>query len=58
MNRTIPKTFALAACLFPAALAALSAIAIATRQCMWHGGDDPGWAARQLDESGWQLFSG
>jgi hypothetical protein len=59
----MPKIFALAALLFPAALLsphALSAqfvAAISTQQCVWHTGDNPSWATPQLDESSWQPYS-
>ena len=37
--------------------AAQSVAEISTQQCVWHAGDDPRWAAPQLDESGWQPYS-
>ena len=43
--------------LVPAALPAQSVISIATGQCVWHEGDDPGWAAATLDESGWRPYA-
>jgi hypothetical protein len=57
MNRMILKAVALLASVFPAALAAQSVITIAPQQCVWRGGDDPGWAAPQLDETGWLPYS-
>ncbi len=32
-------------------------ITISPQQCVWHAGDNPGWAAPGLDESGWQPYS-
>ncbi|MFP5235257.1 MAG: PP2C family protein-serine/threonine phosphatase [Acidobacteriota bacterium] len=40
--------------LVPAALSAQSIQTISPRQCVWHAGDNPAWAAPNLDESGWQ----
>ena len=57
IDRTILKAVALAAGLFPAALAAQSVIKIEMPQCVWHAGDDPAWAAPSLDESAWQPYS-
>ncbi len=37
-----------------APLAAQSVVTIAPDQCVWQAGDDPAWAAPNLDESGWQ----
>jgi hypothetical protein len=51
------KTFLILACLFPAALAAQSIITVPPQQCVWRTGDDPAWAASNLDESGWQPYS-
>ena len=41
----------------PAALAAQSLITVSPQQCVWHAGDDPSWAAPNLDESGWQPYT-
>ena len=41
----------------PGALAAQSIIAITPQQCVWRAGDDPAWAALNLDETGWGPFS-
>ncbi len=38
-------------------LAAQSLITLSPQQCVWRAGDDPGWAATNLDESGWQAYS-
>jgi len=51
------KTFLILACLFPAAFAAQSIITVPPQQCVWRTGDDPAWAASNLDESGWQPYS-
>jgi len=42
--------------LVPAALAAQSLVIIPPSQCVWRAGDDPSWAAPNLDESGWQPY--
>jgi serine phosphatase RsbU (regulator of sigma subunit) len=36
------------------ALAAQTIINVPPQQCVWHAGDDSAWAARDLDETGWQ----
>jgi len=41
-----------------ARLAAQSVITVSPRQCVWRAGDDPAWAAPNLDESGWQPYAG
>lgn len=41
----------------PAALPAQSIQTIAPEQCVWHAGDNPAWAAPNLDESGWQPYT-
>ncbi len=40
----------------PDVLAAQAVITIPPQQCVWHAGDDPAWAAPNLDESGWQPY--
>jgi hypothetical protein len=40
-----------------APLAAQSVVSISPSQCIWRAGDDPSWAAPNLDESGWQPYS-
>ena len=40
-----------------AALAAQSVLTIPPQQCVWRAGDDPAWAAPNLDESGWQPYT-
>lgn len=37
--------------------AAQTALTIQPQHCVWRAGDDPAWAAPQLDESGWQPTS-
>jgi len=44
--------------MLPAALSAQSILNISPQQCVWHAGDNPAWAADNLDESGWQPYSG
>jgi phosphoserine phosphatase RsbU/P len=34
-----------------------SIVTIPSRQCLWHAGDNPAWAAPGLDESGWKPLS-
>jgi hypothetical protein len=51
------KTLLLLLSLVPMSLPAQTVIPIATQQCVWRVGDDPGWSAAYLDESGWQPFS-
>lgn len=46
-----------AAALAPAALAAQSVLTVPPSQCVWHAGDNPAWAAANLDEYGWQPYS-
>ncbi|MGA8043985.1 MAG: PP2C family protein-serine/threonine phosphatase [Terracidiphilus sp.] len=41
----------------PGALAAQSVLAVSAQQCVWRAGDDPAWAAPNLDETGWGPFS-
>ncbi len=43
--------------LVPASLAAQSIISVPSQQCVWHAGDNPAWAAANLDESDWQPYS-
>ncbi len=35
-------------------LGAQSVVTIAPQQCVWHSGDNPAWAAPNLDDSSWQ----
>ncbi len=41
----------------PAALRAQSYTTVAPSQCVWRAGDNPAWAAPDLDESGWQPYA-
>jgi hypothetical protein len=38
----------------PGALPAQTILTVSPQQCVWHAGDDPAWAASNLDESGWR----
>lgn len=40
-----------------ARLSAQSVVTVSPRQCVWRAGDDPAWAAPNLDESGWQPYA-
>jgi hypothetical protein len=51
------KTVLILTCLFPSALAAQSVVTVPPQQCVWHAGDNPSWAAPNLDESGWQPYA-
>jgi hypothetical protein len=50
MRKILPLFGALLFCL---PLFSQSALSVAPRQCVWRQGDDIGWAAPGLDESGW-----
>jgi hypothetical protein len=41
----------------PPAMWAQAVIAVSTQQCVWRAGDDPAWAAPNLDQSAWQPYS-
>ncbi len=41
----------------PGVLPAQTIITVSPQQCAWHAGDDPAWAAPNLDETGWQPYS-
>jgi hypothetical protein len=41
----------------PGALSAQTILTISPQQCVWHAGDDPAWAAPNLDETGWQPYA-
>jgi len=56
MRKIVPAALLLVL-LAPAPLLAQSVISIAPQQCVWHPGDDPAWAAPNLDESGWQPYA-
>jgi hypothetical protein len=51
------RTILLLAFLLPASIAAQTAVTISPQQCLWRAGDDPAWAAQNLDETGWQPFA-
>jgi hypothetical protein len=38
-------------------VAAQSVVTVSPSQCVWHAGDNPSWAAPDLDETGWQPYS-
>ncbi len=38
----------------PGALSAQTIMTVSPQQCVWRAGDDPAWAAPNLDETGWQ----
>jgi hypothetical protein len=56
-GRSVPSTIPLLSLLFPGILAAQSLITIPPQQCVWRTGDNPAWAAPNLDESGWQPYT-
>ncbi len=41
----------------PGALSAQTVLTVSPQQCLWRAGDDPAWAAPNLDESGWQPYA-
>jgi sigma-B regulation protein RsbU (phosphoserine phosphatase) len=41
----------------PGALSAQTILTVSPQQCVWHAGDDPAWAAPNLDETGWQPYA-
>ncbi|MGH9607372.1 MAG: PP2C family protein-serine/threonine phosphatase [Terracidiphilus sp.] len=41
----------------PSQLAAQSVIAISPQQCVWRAGDNPAWAAPNLDERSWRPYA-
>jgi hypothetical protein len=44
-------------CLPLSAVFAQSPVVIPPEQCVWRAGDNPAWAASDLDETGWQPFT-
>lgn len=54
MRKLIPLFGSLLLCL---PLFGQSALSIAPQHCVWQKGDDPGWAAPELDESTWHPTS-
>jgi Stage II sporulation protein E (SpoIIE) len=51
------RKFALLLLLIPTALSAQSIQTISPQQCVWRAGDNPAWAAPNLDESAWQPYA-
>ncbi len=41
----------------PGALSAQTVLTVSPQQCVWRAGDDPAWAAPNLDETGWQTYA-
>ncbi|MGD1106124.1 MAG: SpoIIE family protein phosphatase [Terracidiphilus sp.] len=41
----------------PGALTAQTILTVSPQQCVWRSGDNPAWAAPNLDESGWQPYA-
>ena len=41
----------------PGALSAQTIMTVSPQQCVWRAGDDPAWAAPNLDETGWQPYA-
>jgi hypothetical protein len=41
----------------PGSISAQTVLTVSPRQCVWHAGDDPAWAAPNLDESNWQPYT-
>ena len=50
--RALGSLFAL-----PGALAAQTIVTVSPQQCVWRAGDNPAWAAPNLDETGWQPYT-
>jgi hypothetical protein len=44
-------------CAFLSPAIAQSLVTVSPSQCVWHTGDNPAWAAPDLDETGWQSFA-
>ncbi len=53
----MPKWALLVVLFFSVAAQGQGLITISPQQCVWHAGDDPAWAAANLDESGWQPYT-
>jgi hypothetical protein len=51
------RKLALLLLLIPTALSAQSIQTISPQQCVWRAGDNPAWAAPNLDDSGWQSYA-
>lgn len=41
----------------PVMAAAQAVVTVPLQQCVWRAGDNPAWAAANLDESGWQRYT-
>jgi len=41
----------------PGALSAQTIVTVSVQRCVWRTGDDPAWAAPNLDEAGWQPYT-
>ncbi|HWG22308.1 MAG TPA: PP2C family protein-serine/threonine phosphatase [Terracidiphilus sp.] len=57
VSRPAPAWAAFLLLISASALAAQSFQTVAPSQCLWHAGDNPAWAATNLDESGWQPYT-
>jgi Stage II sporulation protein E (SpoIIE) len=61
MNRSVPHSFLFVllaiAALAAQSLAAQSIVTVPPQQCVWRAGDNPAWAAPDLDEAGWQPYA-
>ena len=57
MRKTLHAPILLLA-LVPFPLAAQSIVTVSPQQCVWRAGDDPAWAAPNLDESAWKPYAG
>ena len=53
----MPKLILLFLFPWPVAAFGQSIITISPQQCVWRAGDNPAWAAENLDQTGWQPFS-
>lgn len=50
----MPKRLVLFLLLWPLSAFGQSTVTVSPQQCVWNAGDDPAWAAPNLDETGWQ----
>jgi len=50
----MPKRLLLFLLLWPLSSFGQSTVKVSPQQCVWRSGDDPSWAALNLDEAGWQ----
>jgi hypothetical protein len=51
------RRLALLLLLVPSALPAQSILEVSPQQCVWRAGDNPAWAAPNLDETGWRPYT-